>query len=377
MAEPVPLFGVQRQAARLRPRLDARLAAVLDHGRFILGPEVEALEARLAEWAGGAAAGVAGAVGVGSGWDALHIALAAEGVGPGDAVFAPAFTFSATADAVVARGAEPVFVDVDPETCNLSPAALEAAVAAVLAEGRLRVRAVIPVDLFGLPADYAGVCDALHAAPEPVFILADAAQSFGGEAGGRQVGALAPVTAFSFYPTKPLGAFGDGGAILADTEDRLARYRSIRNCGRGPDGLQHAETGPTARLDTLQAAILLEKLDAFPEELARRRAIAARYDAALAGRAAAPVGEGSAWALYTLQAEDRDGLRARLSEAGIGSAVYYSRPLPEHPVYRRFAPPWPLPVSQRLSRSVLSIPIHGELTDAEVDRVCAVLDTAL
>jgi dTDP-4-amino-4,6-dideoxygalactose transaminase len=368
----IPLFGVQRQTERLRAAFDARMAAVLDHGRFILGPEVDELERRMAAYCGAAEA-----VGVGSGWDALFIALAGEGVGPGDAVFVPGFTFTATADAVLACGATPVFVDVEPDSCNMDPARLAEAVAAVRKAGALTPRATIPVDLFGLPADYAALADA---APG-LFQLADAAQSFGGERGGRRTGALAPATAFSFYPTKPLGALGDGGAILTDDPARAARWRAIRNCGRGPDGLQAEPSGPTARLDTLQAAALLAKLDAFDAELARRREIAAFYGAALSGLAELPPPEAeadSAWALYTIRADRRDALRARLGEAGVPSAIYYSKPLPAHPAFARWAPPpGTLPVSERLAERVLSLPMHAELTDAEVETVCAAVAEAL
>jgi dTDP-4-amino-4,6-dideoxygalactose transaminase len=369
----IPLFGVARQTARLRGALDAALAAALDHAQFVNGPEIERFEGLLA-----ARAGARFAVGVSSGWDALYLALAAEGIGPGDAVFAPAFTFTATADAVVALGATPVFVDVDPADNAMTPAGLAAAVAAVRAEGRLTPRAAMPVDLYGLPADHAAL--AAVAAAEGLAVIADAAQSFGGESAGRPVGALAPVTCLSFFPTKPLGGLGDGGAILTDDEGRAAVWRSMRNCGRGPEGLQTAERGPTARLDTLQAAALIVKLAGFDAELARKREIAAVYDAALAGRVgipAEPAGRRSAWALYTIVTPRRDAIRAALTAAGIGAGVYYPAPLHRQPAFRRFAPPeGALPVSERLAAEVLSLPMHAELTDAEVARVCEVVAAA-
>lgn len=372
----IPLFGVDRQTARLRPDLTAAMARVLEHGKFILGPEVEAFEAALA-----AHAGARIAVGVSSGWDALYVALAGEGVGPGDAVFVPAFTFTATADAVVVCGATPVFVDVDPRTFAMDPDALRDAIARIWDEGRLTPRAVMPVDLFGLPADYPALAAVAEDQPEPLTVIADAAQSFGGEAGGRCVGALAPITCLSFYPTKPLGGVGDGGAILTDDAERAARWRSIRNCGRGPDGLQHAHVGPTARLDTLQAAALSVKLAGFDAELARKREIAAAYDAALAGLVDTPLvpaGRRSAWALYTVLSDRRDLLRARLAEAGVASAVYYSQPLHRHPAFTGLAPAdGTLPVAESLAGRVLSLPMHAELTDDEVGRVCAAVTAAL
>lgn len=372
----IPLFGVQRQTARLRRPLSARLAAVLDHGGFINGPEVDAFEERLADYCG-----AGGAVGVGSGWSALQIALLAAGVGPGDAVFAPALTFTATADAVVAIGATPVFVDVDAESLNMAPAALARAIAAVQREGRLRPRRVIAVDLYGLPADYAALAAVAADAPEPLEILADAAQSFGAARGGVRVGAMAPVTALSFYPTKPLGGLGDGGAILAEDPALLARCRAIRNSGRGPDGLQAEPAGPTARLDTLQAAALLAKLDAFDAELARRRAIAALYSAALDGLADLPppnAAAESAWALYTLRCDDRDGVRQRLAAAGVATAIYYPAAVPAHPAFRHLAPPpGTLPVAEDAARRALSLPMHADLTDAEVETVCTAARAAL
>lgn len=371
----IPLFGVDRQTARLRPALDAAFAAVLDHGRFILGPEVEAFEAALA-----AHAGALHAVGVSSGWDALYVALAGEGIGPGDAVFVPAFTFTATADAVIVCGATPVFVDVDPRTFDMDPQALRDAIARVWAEGLLTPRAVMPVDLFGLPADYPAIAAVAADQPESLTVIADSAQSFGGGADGRRVGALAPITCLSFYPTKPLGGVGDGGAILTDDADRAARWRSIRNCGRGPDGLQHAHVGPTARLDTLQAAALSVKLAGFEAELARKRAIAAAYDAALAGLVDTPLipeGRSSAWALYTVLSDRRDALRAALSAAGVGCAVYYAKPLHLHPAFAGLAPEGSLPVAESLASRVLSLPMHAELTDAEVESVCAAVAAGL
>lgn len=365
----IPLFGVQRQTARLRAALDARLAAVLDHGGFIHGPEVAAFETRLAGYCG-----AGGAVGVGSGWSALQIALIATNTGPGDAVFVPALTFTATADAVVAVGATPVFVDVDADSLNMAPSALARALDAVRRDDRLRPRHVIAVDLYGLPADYAGLAAVAADAPEAPGLLADAAQSFGASRDGIRVGAMAPVTALSFYPTKPLGGLGDGGAILADDPALMARCRAIRNCGRGPDGLQAEPAGPTARLDTLQAAALLAKLDAFDAELARRRSIAAFYGAALAGLADLPPPDAtteSAWALYTLRCDDRDGVRRSLADAGVATAVYYPAVLPAHPAFRHLAPPaGTLPVAEDAARRALSLPMHADLTDAEVETVC-------
>ena len=362
----IPLFDLQRQRARLERDIRKRMDAVLAHGQFILGPEVDELERALAAFAG-----VGHAIAVSSGRDALTIALMAMGVKAGDAVFVPAFTFAATAGAVVSVGAEPVFVDVDPATFNMDPADLDRAIAETEAAGRVKPRAIMPVDLYGLPANYA-VINAT-ADRHRLQVLADAAQSFGGGVGNTRVGALAPVSATSFYPTKPLGCYGDGGAILAEDAGIAEHVRMIRSHGRAGTGDEAVVLGLTGRLDTLQAAVLLSKLSVFAEELDRRAAIAARYTAALAGVATVPVipaGSRSAFALYTIRVPDRDGVRARLDAKGIGTGLFYRLALHQHPAFKDFVGR-ALPVSERLAEDVLSLPVHADLTDAEVDRVIA------
>lgn len=364
----VPLFDLKRQQARLHARLSARMAAVLDHCQFVLGPEVEELERELARFCG-----ARHAVAVSAGRDALIMALMALGVGPGDAVFVPAFTFSATAGAVAAVGASPVFVDVEAATFNMDPADLERVAERVAGTGTLAPKIVMPVDLYGLPADYEAI--GAVAARFGMTVVADAAQSFGGAVNGRMVGTLAPVTAVSFYPTKPLGGYGDGGALFTD-DDRLAdEIRLIRTHGRQGSGDEALRLGMTGRLDTLQAAVLLVKLESFAEELARRRRIAAIYDAALNNRLPTPhvpAGRDSAWALYTVRLGERDRVRERLAEAGVGTGLFYPLPLHRHAAFA----PWVsgeerLPVSEQLAREVLSLPIHGDLTDDEATYVAA------
>jgi dTDP-4-amino-4,6-dideoxygalactose transaminase len=337
---------------------------VLAHGQFILGPEVQELERQLAAFAG-----VDHAIAVSSGRDALMIALMAMDVKPGDAVFVPAFTFAATAGAVAAIGADPVFVDVDPDSYNMDPADLERAIAEVEAASKLRPRVVMPVDLYGLPADYAAIGDV--AQRHGLSILADAAQSFGGSLGNKRVGALAPISATSFDPTKPLGCYGDGGAILTESEKLAETVRMIRSHGRTGSGDEAMVLGMTGRLDTLQAAILLVKLEVFPEELDRRRAIALRYSQALAeivAVPAAPTGYESAVAIYTVRVKERDRVRARLDELGIGTGLFYRLALHHHPAFRGFDGR-SLPVSERLVGEVLSLPLHADLADDEVERV--------
>jgi dTDP-4-amino-4,6-dideoxygalactose transaminase len=370
-AVPVPLVDLEATKSRLKPRIDARLATALAHGRFVLGPEVAELEAELAR-----RAGVAHAVGVANGTDALTIALRAEGIGPGDAVFLPAFSFVATAGAVVLAGATPVFCDVDPATFHLDPVDLERRAAALPAS--LRPRAVVPVDLFGLPADYGPI--RAFAGRHGLLVLADAAQSFGAARDGRPVGALADATAVSFYPTKPLGAFGDGGAILTDDADRAARFRALRAHGANAAGVTE-RVGTNSRLDTLQAAVLLAKLESFDADLARRAGIAVRYDAAFAGHPggqARPPGATSTHAVYVVRSDARDRIRAALSEEGIATRIYYEAPLHLLPALRHYgADEGSLPVSEDLCRGLLALPIYPELDDATVDRVAdAVLRAA-
>lgn len=362
----MPFFDLTRQGERLGARLTRRVAKVLEHGQFILGPELAEFEFALARYAG-----VQHAIGVSSGRDALIITLMALGVGPRDAVFVPAFTFSATAGAVVAAGGVPVFTDVDPATCNMDAGDLERMIGMTLARGELRPKAVIPVDLYGLPADYEAI--RAVALKYGLTIVADAAQSFGAMAGARRVGALAQATAISFYPTKPLGGFGDGGAILTDDDDLAESMREIRSHGTRGTGDVAMRLGLTGRLDTLQAAVLLAKLEIFDEELVRRKEIAARYTGALGKAAIVPTipdGYQSVFALYTIRVGDRDRVRARLDDKGIGTGLFYRFALHQHPAFRAFDGR-SLPVSERLADEVLSLPIHPDLRDDEVERVTA------
>ena len=368
----VGLFDLQRQRARLESDLRARIDAVLAHGQFILGPEVDTFEKRLATYTG-----AAHVVAVSSGRDALMIALMALGVKRGDAVFVPAFTFAATAGSVASIGASPVFVDVDPVTYNMDPADLERAIAEVEAEGRLKPTVVMPVDLYGLPADYVAI--GRIAAKHGMTVLADAAQSMGGVSGNARVGALAPISATSFYPTKPLGCYGDGGAVLTEREDLAEHVRMIRSHGRQGTGDAAMVLGLTGRLDTIQAAVLLVKLDVFEVELARRRAIAARYSAGLKDVVTVPAipdGLQSAFAIYTIRVKHRDRVRALLDEAGIGTGLFYRLALHEHPAFRHFDGRR-LAVSEQLTAEVLALPMHPDLGDEEVDRVIAAVRSAV
>jgi UDP-2-acetamido-2-deoxy-ribo-hexuluronate aminotransferase len=375
MTDPVapralPFIDLPAQQARIAAALRRRLDAVLAHCQFILGPEVGELEGRLAAFCG-----ARHCVAVSSGTDALQIALMAEGIGTGDAVFLPAFTYTATAEVALMLGATPVFVDVDPATFQIDPGHLAARIAAVRAAGRLRPRALIGVDLFGQPADWPAL--AAIAKREGLFTLDDCAQSFGASLHGTRLGAAADATTTSFFPSKPLGGYGDGGALFTDDDDRAALYRSLRSHGEGTTRYEVLHTGMNGRLDTLQAAVLLAKLDVFEEELATRARIAAAYDRGLGNAVTIPArvpDSDSTWAIYAILVADgaaRDRLQAGLRAAGVPSAIYYPRPLHHQPAYAAAHDGAAMPVSEDLASRILALPIHPDLSEADVGRICA------
>jgi UDP-2-acetamido-2-deoxy-ribo-hexuluronate aminotransferase len=373
---PIPFLDLKAQQSRIGPALRARLDAVLAHGQYILGPEVAELETRLAAFCG-----AAHCVSVSSGTDALQIALMAEGIGRGDAVFLPAFTYTATAEVPLLLGATPVFVDVDPHTFQMDPALLQARIADVKRAGRLTPRAVIGVDLFGQPADWPGI--GAIAAEEKLFTLDDCAQSFGAALGGERLGRAADATATSFFPSKPLGAYGDGGALFTESAERAALYRSLRTHGEGATRYEVLRTGMNGRLDTLQAAVLLAKLDVFDDEILRREAIARIYDTELAGLVATPArvpGSTSAWAVYSILLPDqavRDAVQGALRAQQIASAVYYPRALHQQPAYAGCHDGRAMPVAESLGGRILALPIHPDLTDTQALRVAATIRAAL
>jgi dTDP-4-amino-4,6-dideoxygalactose transaminase len=329
---------------------------------------VAQLERDLAAWAG-----VKHAIACANGTDALLLVLRAWGVGPGDAVFVPAFTFAASAEVVVLAGATPVFVDVLPDTFNIDPASLEAAIALVKREGKLTPKVVMPVDLFGQPADYRAL--APIAARAGLKLFCDAAQGFGGLLDGKRAGAIGDAAATSFFPAKPLGCYGDGGACFTNDDELKDLLLSIRMHGQGADRYEHVRIGLNSRLDTIQAAILIEKLKIFEDEIEKRNAVAKRYTDVFAGsnRIVTPhVMEGavSTWAQYTLKVENRAKFQADLKAAGVPSAVYYPIPLSKQKAYAHF-PGVPTPVSEALSQQVVSLPMHPYLDIATQDRIIA------
>jgi len=372
---PIPFIDVAAQRRRLGRAIDDAIARVLAHCQFIQGPEVRALEAELAAFCG-----ARHAIACSSGTDALRLVLMAWDIGPGDAVICPAFTFCATAEVVALCGATPVLADVQPETFNLDPASCERAVAAAKKLG-LKPRAIIPVDLFGLPADHDGI--AAVAAANDLKVLDDAAQAFGAVYKGGKLGALAAATATSFFPAKPLGCYGDGGAIFTDDDDLAARLKRLRVHGEGADKYDAVEIGLTGRLDTIQAAILLEKLKIFPDEIIARGRAAARYAAGLADVATVPrVGNesNSVWAQYTIRLAPgrRDALAATLKAQGIPTGIYYAKPLNRQSAYRHFPiAEGGLPVSEQLAEEVISLPMHAYLDEPVQDRIIAAVRRAL
>tara|TARA_B100000315_G_C14511221_1_gene557050 strand:+ start:216 stop:1337 length:1122 start_codon:yes stop_codon:yes gene_type:complete len=363
----IPFVDLKAQYAHLKTEIDDRISKVLAHGQFILGPEVTEFEQALASFTG-----VEHVIGVASGTDALQIALMAEGIGKGDAVFLPSFTFTATAEVVLISGAEPVFCEVGCRDFNIDVEDLKHKIERVIDEGRLTPRAVIAVDLFGLPADYS----ALEKVSEhhDLFLVGDGAQSLGARRGDKRVGALAPATITSFFPAKPLGCYGDGGALLTDDDERAAHYKSIRAHGKGEAKYDIVRTGLNSRLDTLQAAILLAKLTVFEEELEVRRRLADQYDDRLNDLVQTPLRDNtskSAWAQYAILLDDRDTVAARLKEKGIPTAVYYPKPMHLQPAYSRYGDgEGSLLVSEDLSRRILCLPMHAYMDDAIVERIC-------
>jgi len=358
-----------KQYSRIQEKVNDRIQTVLDHGQYILGPEVRELEQQLAAYAG-----VDHCVSCSSGTDALLMPLMAWGIGPGDAVFTTPFTFIATAEMVRLLGATPVFVDIDPDTLNIDPALVEPAIEKVKAEGKLVPRAILPVDIFGLPADY----DAIEpiARKHKLLVLEDGAQSFGGAIGRRKACSFGQAAATSFFPAKPLGGYGDGGAVFTNDEALKARLLSIRVHGQGEDKYQNVRLGINGRLDTLQAAILLEKLAIFDGEIALRRQVAAGYARRLRDKVTVPkVPENytSVWAQYSPLAESeqhREEILARLGKAGIPTAVYYRLPLHLQEAFADLG--WQagdFPMAEDVSRRVFSLPMHPYLTEEEIDGI--------
>ena len=367
----IAFIDLKAQQKMIRERVEKRLMAVLDHGRYIAGPEIDELEQTLAE-----KVGVRHCIACSSGTDALVIPMMGLNLSRKDAVFIPAFTYNATANAVLVAGGTPVFVDIDPHTLNISPTDLEVRVKEAKAAG-LTPRVVCAVDLFGAPADYPAL--SAIASAHNMLVFADGAQSFGGKQGGKWVGSLAPVTGTSFFPGKAMGAYGDAGATFTDDDEMAALCQSIRWHGTDEKRGQSVRVGINGRMSTFQAAVLLEKNAIFWDELEARKRIAAIYDARLGGVAdlqTLPAQTDSGYGYYTVQIDQRDAVRTLMGEAGVPTAVYYMVPLHKMPAFTAYAPEGGMPVSEAASARVLSLPMHPYLTDDQAHFVCDVLEAA-
>jgi UDP-2-acetamido-2-deoxy-ribo-hexuluronate aminotransferase len=368
-------IDLKSQQLQISAALTENIQRVLAHGQYVMGPEIQELETRLAAYVG-----VKHAISCSSGTDALLMSLMAYGVGPGDAVFTTPFTFIATAEVIQLLGATPVFVDIDPKTFNLDPEALAEAVSRLgqnPGTAHLKPKGIIPVDLFGQPADY----DRIHtiAQGQGLFVLEDAAQSFGATYKGRRAGALSEMAATSFFPAKPLGCYGDGGAVFTDDDNLAEVLRSIRVHGQGKHKYEHVRIGLTGRLDTLQAAVLLAKLEIFDQEVTARQIVAQQYSEALHPVVEVPFVDPactSVWAQYSVLTMHRELLLRKLQEAQIPTAIYY--PLPLH-LQRAFAhlgyKPGDFPVSESASQRIFSLPMHPYLGPTDQEKIIQVLLT--
>lgn len=361
----IPFVDLHTQKERLKSGIMSSIERVVDHGRFIMGPEIQMLETQLAE-----ITGAKYALTCSSGTDAIMLGLLAKGVKRADAVFVPAFSYFATAEAVALLGANPVFVDVCPDTFNMNPQSLREAILKIKSTD-LKPAGIIAVDLFGQPASYAQLSEV--ASEYNLWLMSDACQSFGASYQGKQVGQLAELTATSFSPAKPLGCYGEGGAIFFNDDELYEKVSSCRNHGQGEANDSGVRLGFNGHMSSIQAAILLQKLTVFSEEMSRRRAVADRYSDALKDVAEVPYVHAecqSSWSQYTIKLENRDDVYNSLHENGVPVRIYYSTPLCDQPAYRRF----PLStngvgVARQLAMGVMSLPIHAYLDEVTQDEI--------
>lgn len=364
--EDIQFIDLRSQYLQLKSNIDKRIQLVLDHGQYIMGPEVMELEVSLARFIG-----VKNVITCANGTDALQLSLMALGIGPGDAVFTTTFTFFATAEVIALAGATPVFVDIDEHTFNICPTKLEAKIRQVLSQGVLHPKAIISVDLFGLPADYRSL--------EPMArkynlkLIEDAAQGFGGEIDGRKAGSFGDVATTSFFPAKPLGCYGDGGAIFTNNNDLASIIRSYRVHGKGNDKYDNVRIGLNSRLDTIQAAVLLAKLEAFPEELQRRNAVAEKYSRDLPEfccRPVVPPTFSSAWAQYTVRSDRRDWIIEQLALNNIPAMVYYKKCMHQQTAFNHLdIEISDLSIAEKTSQEVVSFPMHPYLSESDQDAI--------
>jgi len=349
-------IDLKTQYQRLKSNIDKRIQTVLDHGKYIMGPEVFELEERLAAYVG-----VKHCISCANGTDALTLAMMSLGIGKGDIVFCPTFTFFATAEVIASAGATPVFVDSDPRTFNICPKDLKKKIDLVLKSPGITSKAVIAVDLFGLPANYPELREITN--ENNLFLIEDAAQGFGGSIKGGKAGSFGDISTTSFFPAKPLGCYGDGGALFTDDDNLAELCRSLRVHGKGNDKYDNVRIGLNSRLDTIQAAILLEKLEAFPNELAVRNQAAAIYDEKYSGKFITPYvpdGYVSSYAQYTILVEERLRVRESFAAEGIPTMVYYEKCMHQQTAFRDLNySDHDFPVASLLAKTVLSLPMHG------------------
>lgn len=366
---PLQFIDLAAQQARIRDKIDDAIGRVLDHGQYIMGPEVKQFENDLKAFTG-----AHHALSCANGTDALTLVMMAWGVGPGDAVFVPSFTYVASAETPAQLGATPFFIDVLEDSFNIDPASFAQAIDEAKGLG-LRPAVVIPVDLFGQPADIDAITDIAHSAG--VKVLVDGAQSFGASSHGRRVGTMGDATTTSFFPAKPLGCYGDGGAVFTNDDALAEIINSIRLHGKGSEKYDNVRIGVNSRLDTIQAAILIEKLKIFPDELLARDKVASAYEAGLGNVVKTPIvadGLTSAWAQYTMIVENRDLVQVELKELGVPSVIYYPKALTQQTGYMNF----PIvgggvPVSENLSSKVLSLPMYPYLDKASINGIISKL----
>lgn len=371
-------IDLKSQQDRIRPELDLAIARVLDHGRYIMGPEIAELEALLAEFAGSSHC-----LSCSSGTDALLLPLLAYDLGPGDAVFTSPFTFFASPESIALTGATPVFVDIDPSTYNINPDLLETAVETVERENGLRPRGIMPVDIFGLPADYDRIKQI--AERNGLFILEDAAQSFGAEYKGKRAPALGHVGATSFFPAKPLGCYGDGGAVFTDDDQLAEKMRSLRVHGQGCDKYDNVRIGINARMDTIQAAVLIEKLKIYPDEIEARQRVAGMYvEAFRALGTNSPISKvpevprncKSVFAQFCVESPQRGMVQKRLSAAEIPSPIYYAKPMHKLTAMQGrsiVGSENGLPVAEAVAERIFALPFHPYLTEEQIDTIVSAI----
>jgi len=369
----IPFIDLKAQYLGIKDEVLQGIEAVLEHGQYILGPEVAELESQLSEFCG-----AKHSITCSSGTDALLLGLMAYDVGPGDAIFTSPFTFFATAEVIALTGATPVFVDIDERTFNIDPEQLEAQIVRIQSEGKLNIKGVMPVNIFGLPADY----DRINTIAErfDMHVIEDTAQGFGGTYHGRKSGVLADISATSFFPAKPLGCYGDGGAVFTNDDALAEKMLSIRVHGQGENKYDNVRLGLNARFDTIQAAVLKPKLSIFPNELSERERVAHSYTQELRGIVETPyIPEGctSAWAQYSILSDDRDKIQKALSDNNIPSVVYYKTPCHLSTAFSYLGySEGDMPVSEKISKKIFSLPMHPYLSDLTIKEIAKIIADA-